>query len=142
MHRIGQRSPPSRDGGLAVLERVLALRHPPTATLCFNDAVALGVLSVLARHGMTAGPKFGVIGFGGLQDAQFAIPPLTTVAIDAMSLGERAAEVLVERIDDPRVGPVEHRGLTRLVVRASCGYAHAQLEHLRAGLGEFRAVSC
>ena len=117
-------STPSREGGLQALEWVLASGQRPTAALCFNDAVAFGVLSGLARHGIKAGPEFAVVGFGGMQDAQFANPPLTTVAIDAMSLGERAAEILVEQIDDPSLEPIEHRGPTRLVVRDSCGSAH------------------
>jgi DNA-binding LacI/PurR family transcriptional regulator len=34
---------PSREGGLAALEQILASKEPPTAALCFNDTVALVV---------------------------------------------------------------------------------------------------
>ena len=42
---------PNRDGGVRPCERVLALADPPTAALCFNDVVAIGVIYGLDRRG-------------------------------------------------------------------------------------------
>ncbi|MFI5019091.1 MAG: LacI family DNA-binding transcriptional regulator, partial [Dongiales bacterium] len=39
---------PSRESGLAGIERLLAMAEPPSAALCFNDVVAFGVLDGLA----------------------------------------------------------------------------------------------
>jgi LacI family transcriptional regulator len=114
---------PSRQGGLAALEHILASKDPPTAALCFNDMVALGVLHGLGLHGLRAGQDLAVVGFDDLQDARHTEPALTTVAVDPPELGERAAQILVRQIGSPTVGPVEYQGETRLVVRASCGSA-------------------
>src|SRR3954452_21052850 len=43
---------PSREGGRAALEQILAYKDPPTAALCFNDVVAFGVLHGLVLHGL------------------------------------------------------------------------------------------
>ena len=44
------RATPNRDGGVAALQQVLALPDPPTAALCFNDVVAIGVAPCPGRR--------------------------------------------------------------------------------------------
>jgi LacI family transcriptional regulator len=114
---------PSREGGLAALEQILALKDPPTAALCFNDLVAFGVLHGLVLHGLQAGRDLAVVGFDNVQDAKHAEPALTTVAVDPPGLGERAAEILVRQISSSSIESVEYCGEIRLVIRASCGSA-------------------
>jgi LacI family transcriptional regulator len=122
---------PSREGGLAALEQILASKNPPTAALCFNDVVALGVLHGLALHGLRAGQDLAVIGFDDVQDARHAEPALTTVAVDPPGLGERAAQILVRQISNPAIEPVEYHAETRLVVRASCGSASDERRRMK-----------
>jgi LacI family transcriptional regulator len=114
---------PSREGGLAALEQILASKDVPTAALCFNDVVAFGVLHGLVLHGLRAGRDLAVVGFDDVRDARHAEPALTTVAVDPPGLGERAAQILVRQISNPAIEPVEYHSETRLVVRASCGSA-------------------
>ncbi|TJW22273.1 MAG: LacI family transcriptional regulator, partial [Mesorhizobium sp.] len=45
----------SRKGGIACLETALAMTDPPTAALCFNDAVAFGVMLALRKRGLEPG---------------------------------------------------------------------------------------
>jgi LacI family transcriptional regulator len=122
---------PSREGGRAALEQILASKDPPTAALCFNDVVAFGVLHGLVLHGLRAGQDLAVVGFDDVRDARHAEPALTTVAVDLSELGERAAQILVRQISNPAMEPVEYRGETRLVVRASCGSASHERRRIR-----------
>ena len=39
----------NRKGGMACLDTALSLPNPPTAAVCFNDAVAFGVMLALAQ---------------------------------------------------------------------------------------------
>ncbi|TGT29002.1 LacI family transcriptional regulator, partial [Mesorhizobium sp. M4B.F.Ca.ET.169.01.1.1] len=48
----------NRKGGMACLETSLAMAEPPTAALCFNDAVAFGVMLALRKRGLEPGADF------------------------------------------------------------------------------------
>lgn len=48
-------------------------------------------------------------------------PPLTTVAVDAAGLGERAARMLLRHIEMGAPSVETYVGEARLIVRESCG---------------------
>lgn len=111
---------PNREGGFAAIERVLDMAEPPTAALCFNDVVAFGVLAGLEKRGLSAGRDFGLVGFDDVREARHTNPALTTVHVDSLALGERAAHAVLRMIHgDTR--PEEHIGDVQLIVRESCG---------------------
>lgn len=98
----------------------LFARDPaPTAAVCYNDAVALGLASGLAARGRQVGRDFALVGFDDIPEAAVSTPPLTTVSVEPRQRGIDAARLVLSRLrggtDAPRttVAPV------RLVVRAS-----------------------
>jgi LacI family transcriptional regulator len=123
---------PTREGGIQALETALAQRHPPTGAVCFNDIVAFGVCLGLRRRGIQPGRGFAVIGFDDVQEAAHADPPLTTVAVDVMGLGERAAQTVLRMIETGRNTAEDHVGAVHLAVRDSCGGAISQRAERRA----------
>ena len=116
-------STPNRAGGALALQRVLSVAEPPTAALCFNDVVAIGVIYALDGRGLAAGRDFAVVGFDDIADARLIHPPLTTVAVESQRLGEHAAAILLEQLAGTAAGPQHITGDARLIVRASCGAA-------------------
>ncbi len=112
---------PNRDGGILALRQSLSLPDPPTAALCFNDVVAIGVLHELAGRGLHAGHDFAVVGFDDVADASLIRPALTSVAVESRRLGERAAAILLDLLHGNRHVPQHFTGEARLIVRASCG---------------------
>ena len=66
-----------------------------TAVCAYNDDVALAVLAGLHRLGLHAPGDLAVIGVDDIPAAALAIPPLTTVALDAARLAEHVAQVVV-----------------------------------------------
>lgn len=69
------------------------------ALYCATDLVALGALTEARSRGIAVPKRLAIVGFG---DADFAVdtdPPLTTVRVDSVTLGQRAAEVLMARIN-------------------------------------------
>ncbi len=112
---------PNRDGGIVALGKVLDLPDPPTAALCFNDVVAIGVLHGLTARGMAAGRDFAVVGFDDVADAALIQPALTSVSVESRRLGERAAGILLDLLEAGRPAPQHFTGEARLIVRASCG---------------------
>jgi LacI family transcriptional regulator len=114
-------SVPDRAAGREMAASILTAAKPPTAAFCFNDAVAFGVLDGLAERGLAAGRDFAVVGFDDVKAAAFASTPLTTVRVDSHGLGEKAAQLLLQKFAAPGAAVPDFVGETLLVVRASCG---------------------
>lgn len=98
----------------------LFVRDPaPTAAVCYNDAVALGLMAGLATRGRRAGEDFAVVGFDDIPEAAVSAPPLTTVAVDPRARGRQAAELILQRLQDPDTPPRQTIVAVHLRVRAS-----------------------
>lgn len=101
----------------------LFARDPaPTAAVCYNDAVALGLMSGLAARGRRAGVDFALTGFDDIPEAAVSVPPLTTVAVAPRERGMQAARLVLERLADPARTfrqPCTIVADARLAVRAS-----------------------
>lgn len=113
--------PSNFGGGKAAICRVFEEPSPPTAAVCFNDIVAMGVTVGLSAMGRKAGTDFAVVGFDDIAEAAMWSPALTTIAITPRKLGEEAAHLLIRRIGDPAGRPERVVFAPRLVVRESCG---------------------
>ncbi|HUW59473.1 MAG TPA: LacI family DNA-binding transcriptional regulator [Candidatus Bathyarchaeia archaeon] len=77
------------------------LRNPagrPTALLCFNDICAMGVYRAAHELDLGIPDDLSVVGFDGIDFTALMAPPLTTVDIFPVKLGEEAAELLVKVI--------------------------------------------
>lgn len=95
-------------------------REPaPTAAVCYNDAVALGLMLGLAARGLHAGRDFAVTGFDDIPEAAVNTPPLTTLATDPRGRGRQAAGRILERVRRPDADAVRGIVPVRLVIRAS-----------------------
>jgi LacI family transcriptional regulator len=121
-------SAPSRVGGLAAVDRALSLHNPPTAAVCFNDAVAFGVCDGLRARRMEAGVDFAVVGFDDVIEARTAVPALTTVSVDPQGMGRRAAHQILKQINAGRTDGEAIVTSVRFVVRGSCGAGLARNE--------------
>ena len=123
------RCPLTRRSGAEMADDLLNRPQAPTAALCYNDVVALGLMLGLEARGLRAGRDLAVTGFDDVPEAALSRPALTTVATSARQIGQEAARLLLRRIADPQ-GPPERIILpSRLVVRDSCGPPSPSLHH-------------
>lgn len=112
---------PTRANGALLLREVMALDEPPTAVICYHDLMALGALQAAKEMGLTVGSDLAIVGFDDITEAALSRPSLTTVHIDAESIGRAAATRLLARLQGDK-GPPEHVMIpAHLVVRESCG---------------------
>ena len=113
--------------GLRVLEgrdagkRLLAMptRERPTAVLCGNDLVALGLLQQATSLGVNVPRELAIIGYDDIDFAAAAAVPLTSVRQPRRALGSAAGRLLLDEADNP--GHI-HEQLTfepDLIVRGS-----------------------
>jgi len=98
----------------------LFVRDPaPTAAVCYNDAVALGLQLGLVARGRRPGVDFAVVGFDDIPEAALSMPPLTTIATEPRALGRHAAERILDRMRDPSLPIGLHTEPVSLIVRES-----------------------
>jgi LacI family transcriptional regulator len=116
--QIGDFYPQSGEDAMRAL---LALPEPPTAVFAASDLMAVGAVGAAREHGLSVPEDLAVVGFDDVQIAALGQPPLTTIRQDKVALGLRAAESLVEMIDDPKATPPALTVPVELVVRESCG---------------------
>lgn len=88
----------SRTGGLEGATALLALPEPPTAVVCANDLIAIGVLDVARSTGRRVPEDLAVTGFDDIEAAALVSPPLTTVLNPAAELGHACARLLLDRM--------------------------------------------
>ncbi len=112
-------SDPNRPGGREAMATILRIRPAPTATVCYNDITAFGVLTALGDQGLRAGADFALIGFDNVVDAAHSNPPLSTVDIRPSELGEHAATALMARIADHSIKRQVRLAEPRLLLRQS-----------------------
>lgn len=89
------------ESGLAAAR--IMLRDPktrPTAVLCFNDMVAIGVYHAAYELGLTIPDDLSVVGFDGVDLGAVLCPPLTSVGTFPVQQGGRAANLLVTIIQN------------------------------------------
>lgn len=91
----------------------------PTAVVCFNDLVALGLLHALATLGIQVPQDVSVIGFDDIPAASQAHTPLTTVAVPQQEMGRRAVQIILDNIETPAADPVAVVLPSTLEVRAT-----------------------
>jgi DNA-binding LacI/PurR family transcriptional regulator len=92
------------------------------ALVASNDCMALGALEEFVRRGVRVPEQIAVVGFDDIEDARYAIPPLTTVRQPAYELGHDAVRIVVSQLRNgaPPERVVRHADV---VVRRSCGCA-------------------
>lgn len=108
------------EGGTQAADHFLRMEQRPSAILCSNDIMAVGVLRVLAERGIRVPRDISVIGFDDIHLAEFVNPPLTTVRMSREELAHAAFRGLVQLCSEDSAqsrAPI-HVG-TNLVVRQS-----------------------
>jgi LacI family transcriptional regulator len=83
-----------REAAGRILELPAARR--PTAAICANDLLALGVLQEMVRNGVRVPDDFAIVGYDDIDFAAAAAVPLSSVRKPRQELGRRAAELLID----------------------------------------------
>jgi DNA-binding LacI/PurR family transcriptional regulator len=93
-----------------------------TALFCFNDTAAMGAIRAIKDTGLDVPGDISVVGFDDIVSAAFTTPSLTTVRQPLFAMGQKAAQLLLERIADrEKEFPAEIEMAPELVVRESTG---------------------
>lgn len=74
-----------------------------TAIVANNDEVAVGAISELALHGVRVPEDVSIMGFDDSVFSQMSSPKLTTVRVDAETIGKQASEFVVMEQEGKKV---------------------------------------
>jgi LacI family transcriptional regulator, repressor for deo operon, udp, cdd, tsx, nupC, and nupG len=91
----------------------------PTAIFAVSDTLAIGVMQGVRSAGLRVPDDVAVVGFDDIAVAAHVDPPLTTVLQPMRLLGETAADLLLQRLRNPRADVPGVLLPHRLVVRGS-----------------------
>jgi LacI family purine nucleotide synthesis repressor len=86
------------DTAVIAADTILAMDDKPSAIFCFNDTMALGLMSRLQQRGIKIPDEMSVIGYDNIEISEYFSPPLTTIHQPKRRVGKNAFEILLQRI--------------------------------------------
>ena len=113
-------SVPNRLAGFEAACWIAGLNPRPTAAICYNDALALGLFSGLQREGILPGKEFALVGHEDVEEARLVHPALSVTTVSRDEMGTKAASLLLQRIGNPDAPPQQIVLNSELIVRESC----------------------
>lgn len=107
-----------REGGRDAADRILRDHPDTTAIIALNDAMAMGVLSMLREREIAVPGRMSVVGFDDVSVAADLAPALTTIRLPMTDMGRMALELALK----PRASRARRRSTGhQLIVRDSTG---------------------
>lgn len=110
----------SYDSGRRAFNELRGAGGPFDAVIAANDVMALGAMDgARSDAGLRVPRDVAVVGFDGVAPAMWAAYQLTTVRQPVGRMTQAAVDMLMERIDDPALGPERRVFSGELIVGAS-----------------------
>ena len=109
------------------MRQLLSIDPPPDAVFCNNDLIAVGALRAIFEQGLKVPEDIALIGVSNLSYTGLLKVPLSSIDQSAGQIGDRAAIVLLRRME---TGPKSRSTRTlitpKLVVRESSASFRSQ----------------
>ena len=118
--------PRTKQGGFEAAVHFLSLPQKPTAAVCWNDLVAIGLMNGIARAGLVPGRDISVTGYDDLEEASIATPALTTVWNGQAEVGRLAARALLDKLAGSHEPDGIHLIKPEMRIRQSTGPIHSR----------------
>jgi len=107
--------------GYPAVKKFLAMADRPTAVFAANDLMALGAIYAVQDAGLNVPKDMAVVGYDDRDFASFSKPTITTICPPSFEMGQLAAQLMLNRLENQIEiqDPMLVQG--RLIVRESCG---------------------
>lgn len=109
------------ESGYQAMQQILSQKQRPTAVFCGGDIMAMGAICAADEMGLRVPQDISVIGYDNVRNARYFTPALTTVHQPKAQLGEKALEMLLDRITSKREEPQTIEVQPSLIERRSVG---------------------
>lgn len=87
-----------KEGAYEGTKKLLEMEDRPTAFVVTDDVMAFGVLDAVKEYGLHMPEDIEVISFNNVPSSELTSPSLTSVEINAYSLGYESAKLIIEDI--------------------------------------------
>ena len=94
----------NEDGGIAAMQGILRRKTAPSAIVAANDLMAIGCMNVIKTVGLRIPEEIVVTGFDNIPAAQLVSPSLTTIDRFQGDIAERAAKIIIGRLNKQVIG--------------------------------------
>ncbi|MCV6547645.1 MAG: LacI family DNA-binding transcriptional regulator [Cohaesibacter sp.] len=109
----------TRDFGRKAAKKLLQEHPEIDAALCFNDLVALGMLSGFQEHQCAVGKDFLLVGFDDIEDVAQTFPSLSSISCNIAKIGEQTAATIINWLEHGTKPSAETRTSVSLSIRQS-----------------------
>lgn len=89
----------SEAGGEEAAKALLREPEDVTAILCLSDVIAMGALFALIKAGVPVPDEMSLMGFDNLKWSALTHPPLTTIDLPVVEMGEVAADSIASHLE-------------------------------------------
>lgn len=105
--------------GFQLMNELMGVEDAPTAVFVANDSLAVGCVNAISRAGKKCPEDYSIVGFNDIFMAKYMVPPLTTMRLYMDFMGEKAVDILSDRILTKRELPIEVILPAKLMIRES-----------------------
>ena len=111
----------SRSFGREAAEELTRTHPEIDAAICFNDLVALGMLSGFAKLNRKVGQDFRIVGFDDIEECSQVFPALSTVHCGIAEFGRSIAATVLAWLEEGERPQPETLTAVELVIRDTSG---------------------
>ena len=86
--------------GITASKQLMSLPNPPDAFFCGNDTTALSVMIYLRDKGFRIPQDIGIVGFSNEPFSRVVSPSISTIAQPGFEMGQKAAELIISKIEN------------------------------------------
>jgi len=113
--------------GYHAAKKFLVMAERPTAIFAANDLMALGAIYAIQDAGLSVPRDIAVVGYDDREIASISNPTITTVCPPSYEMGQLAAQLILDRLENQVEIKDPIRVQSRLIVRESCGAEQGKL---------------
>ena len=102
-------------------EQFLRMKDEPTAIFAVTDSEAIEAFQAIKDKGLEIPEDVALVGFGNATESALLEIPLTVVDQPKEELGEKAAEILIEKLEHSKEAKLQQISIKpELIIRQSC----------------------
>ena len=109
----------SSEWGYECIDKIISDDIEFDGVFCGNDLIAMGVIKELKNHELKVPDDIGVVGFDDIYLAVMIEPELTTVRQPTYEMGYKAAELLINTLENKEIDQNDYMLKTTLIIRNS-----------------------
>ena len=111
---------PTQEDAYQFTRHLMQLPEPPTVLFANTGRMAIGAFQALRELDLKVPGDVSLLSFDNYPWTELVDPPVDVIEQPVAEMGERAVNILLEQIADPKAGPTRVRLAGKLIKRGSC----------------------